>query len=65
MSDLNFTPAHEIAARIRSRDLSPVELMESCLSRIEETNPVLNAFIAMKPEQALSEARARRSHRPR
>jgi aspartyl-tRNA(Asn)/glutamyl-tRNA(Gln) amidotransferase subunit A len=58
VSDLNFAPAHELAARIRSRDLSPVELMESCLSRIEETNPLLNAFIAMRPEQALAEARA-------
>lgn len=58
MSDLNFAPAYNLAARIRSRDLSPVELMESCLSRIEKTNRVLNAFIAMKPEQALAEARA-------
>jgi len=58
VSDLNFAPAHELATRVRSRDLSPVELVESCLRRIEQTNPFLNAFIAMKPEQALAEARA-------
>ena len=58
MSDLWFTPAHELAQQIRSGALSPVELMEACLARIDETNPVLNAFIAMRPEQALADARA-------
>jgi Asp-tRNA(Asn)/Glu-tRNA(Gln) amidotransferase A subunit family amidase len=57
VSDLCFAPAHELAARIRSRELSPVELMEACLARIGEANPLLNAFIAMKPEQAMTEAR--------
>ncbi|MGQ9572944.1 MAG: amidase [Dehalococcoidia bacterium] len=58
MSELWFTPAHELADRIRSRQLSPVELMEACLARIEEVNPILNAFIAMRSEEALAEARA-------
>jgi len=58
MSELWFTPAHELAGHIRSRTLSPVDLMEACLERIEETNPVLNAFIAMRPEEALREARS-------
>jgi len=58
MSELWFTPAYELAERIRSRALSPVELMEACLARIEAVNPVLNAFIAMRPEEALGEARA-------
>ena len=55
---LCFKPAHELADLIRSRRLSPVELTEACLARIEETNPVLNAFIAMRPEEALADARA-------
>ncbi len=58
MSDLCFMPAHELAALMRSGKLSPVELMEACLGRIQETNPLLNAFIAMKPEAALKEAGA-------
>ena len=58
MSELWFTPAYELAGRIRSRDLSPVELMEACLERIDEVNPALNAFIAMRPEEALADARA-------
>jgi aspartyl-tRNA(Asn)/glutamyl-tRNA(Gln) amidotransferase subunit A len=58
MSELWFTPAHKLAQRIRSGQLSPVELIEACLERIQETNPTLNAFIAMRPEEALAEARA-------
>lgn len=58
MSDLWFKSAHELAAAVRSRQLSPVELMEACLQRIEEVNPILNAFIAMRPEEALADARS-------
>ena len=58
MSELWFKPAHELADAIHARKLSPVELMEACLQRIEQANPVLNAFIAMRPEEALGEARA-------
>lgn len=57
-SELCFKPAYELAELIRSKKLSPVELMQACLDRIEETNPTLNAFIAIKePEEALTEAR--------
>jgi aspartyl-tRNA(Asn)/glutamyl-tRNA(Gln) amidotransferase subunit A len=58
MSELWYTPAYDLAQAIRGRRLSPVELMEACLERIEEANPILNAFIAMRPEEALEEARA-------
>ena len=34
--DLCYTPATELAARIRARKLSPVELMKNALARIEE-----------------------------
>jgi aspartyl-tRNA(Asn)/glutamyl-tRNA(Gln) amidotransferase subunit A len=57
MSNLCFAPAYELAARIRSRDLSPVELLDACLARIDETNPLLNAFIAIKPDEARARAR--------
>ncbi len=58
MSELWFAPAHELADRIRRRDLSPVELMEACLARIDQANSAVNAFIAMRPEAALADARA-------
>ncbi len=52
-SDLCFKPAHELASRIRSKQLSPVELMQACLDRIEQTHPTLNAFIARRPRDEL------------
>lgn len=58
MTDLCFMPAHELAELIRTKKLSPVELLEACLARVEETNGALNAFIATKPERALAEARS-------
>lgn len=55
--DLAFVPATELAARIRSRALSPVELMRATLDRIERSQPVLNAFITIAADQALHAAR--------
>jgi Asp-tRNA(Asn)/Glu-tRNA(Gln) amidotransferase A subunit family amidase len=50
--------AVELAAAIRSRELSPLELIESCLRRTEETEPSLHAFLTLAPERALEEAKA-------
>ena len=51
-------PAIELAKLIRSKDLSPVELVEASLRRIEAVNPTINAFVAMRPDGALAEAKA-------
>jgi len=57
--ELCFAPAHVQAARLRSRELSPVELMRATLERIEAINPRLNAFVSMRPtEELLADARA-------
>ena len=56
--DLAFAPAHEIAAAVRGRDVSPVEVMDATLARIERVNPRLNAFVALRAEAAREEARA-------
>ncbi|TMB68093.1 MAG: amidase, partial [Chloroflexi bacterium] len=57
-SELNFTSAHELAQRIRSKQLSPVELMQACFDRIDETNEVLNAWTGMRDrDELLAEAR--------
>jgi aspartyl-tRNA(Asn)/glutamyl-tRNA(Gln) amidotransferase subunit A len=42
---------------LREGSLSPVELTEDCLARIEKLNPRLNAFITVTAESARSEAR--------
>ena len=57
-SELNFKPAHELVDLIRSRQLSPVELMHACLDRIGETENTLNAWCGMRPEEALEDAKA-------
>jgi aspartyl-tRNA(Asn)/glutamyl-tRNA(Gln) amidotransferase subunit A len=42
---------------LRTQQISPVELVDTCLSRIEEWNPRLNAFITVLAPQALEQAR--------
>lgn len=44
------------AELIRDREVSPRELVEACLRRIDEANPRLNAFRAVYREEALAEA---------
>jgi aspartyl-tRNA(Asn)/glutamyl-tRNA(Gln) amidotransferase subunit A len=43
--------------QLRRKVVSPVELTEACLKRIERYNPALNAFISVTREQALAAAR--------
>ncbi len=54
--DLLYTPATELAARIRAKALSPVELVENALARIEQVNPALNAFCFTYPDEARAAA---------
>lgn len=56
--DLCFLTAVELARRIRSREVSCVEVMEAHLRQIERTNPHVNAIVTLLPEQALERARA-------
>jgi aspartyl-tRNA(Asn)/glutamyl-tRNA(Gln) amidotransferase subunit A len=58
MTSIRSHSAVELANLIRSKVLSPVELMEETLNRIEEINPGLNAFVAMRAEDAMAEAKA-------
>ena len=46
-TELCFTPATELAAAIRERRLSPVEIMDAVLMRIEAVNPHINAYLAV------------------
>ncbi len=49
---LGYAPAVELVERYRSGELSPVEVVEAFLARIEAVNPKLNAYIALAPETA-------------
>jgi aspartyl-tRNA(Asn)/glutamyl-tRNA(Gln) amidotransferase subunit A len=56
--ELCWMPAAEMAAAIRKKKLSPVEVMRAVLGRIERLNPTLNAFVTLTAEQAMKDARA-------
>src|SRR5438552_14171091 len=55
--DLAALSLTEAAARIRTRSVTPTELTQACLARIETYNPKLNCFITVMREQALAQAR--------
>lgn len=48
----------EVAAAVREGRVSPVELVEEALRRIDLANPKLNAVVALRAEEALDDARA-------
>jgi aspartyl-tRNA(Asn)/glutamyl-tRNA(Gln) amidotransferase subunit A len=53
-----YAPVSELAAQIRARKLSPVELTEAYLQRLETVGRRLNAVAYVMRETALKEARA-------
>ncbi len=58
MPNLTFLSAVSMAEQIRQKKLSPVELVESHLTRIQELNPKLNAFVHVDAEGARRQAHA-------
>jgi aspartyl-tRNA(Asn)/glutamyl-tRNA(Gln) amidotransferase subunit A len=54
LTELTLSEASEL---VRSKRVSPVELTQACLNRIEEINPRLNAFITITADSALAQAR--------
>jgi len=55
--EICFMPATELAARIRRRDLSPVEVVEAFLERIEERNARINAYVTVIGDEAREAAK--------
>ncbi len=55
--DLTFTPAVELARLYRKRTVSPLEVMQALLARIDAVNPRVNAVVTLARESALREAR--------
>ena len=58
MKDLAQLTLKEVAAAIRRRKLSSVELTRSLLERIARWQPALNAFVRVEAEDALAAAKA-------
>jgi Asp-tRNA(Asn)/Glu-tRNA(Gln) amidotransferase A subunit family amidase len=57
MSELTLQSAASMAEKIRKKELSPIELVEAHLARIEKLNPKLNAFVQVDAEGARRAAR--------
>lgn len=56
--ELHFTSATELAARIRRKEVSAVEVMQAHLAQIERVNPTVNAIVTLDAEGAMQKARA-------
>jgi aspartyl-tRNA(Asn)/glutamyl-tRNA(Gln) amidotransferase subunit A len=55
--ELAWLPLERLAALVAGRKVSPVELVESALARIERLNPRINAFLTVTAEEARAAAR--------
>ncbi|MBT4098904.1 MAG: amidase [Gemmatimonadetes bacterium] len=55
--ELAYMSATELAERIRNRQLSPVEIVDAVIERIEARNPALNAVVFCGYEDARKQAR--------
>src|SRR6202142_1282883 len=57
-NDLAFLSIEQVAPLLRRRKISPVELVEAALARIERLNPAINAFITVVGDRARRQGRA-------
>jgi Asp-tRNA(Asn)/Glu-tRNA(Gln) amidotransferase A subunit family amidase len=55
--DVHYLNATDLAERIRTKELSPVEVVQAHLDRIAEVNPRVNAITTLTGEQALEAAK--------
>ncbi|MCC6928719.1 MAG: amidase [Gemmatimonadaceae bacterium] len=54
--DLAFLPAHRLAALLRARKVTSLQLTELYLARLERLNPTLNCVVTLMAAQARAEA---------
>ncbi|PYP60279.1 MAG: amidase [Gemmatimonadetes bacterium] len=55
MEELADRSASDLARLVRWREISPVEVVQACLARVERHNPTINAIVTLNP-RALDEA---------
>ena len=56
-ADLCYTPAVELAQLIHDKELSPVEVVDAFIERIDAVNPKLNAYVTLHHDQARAAAK--------
>ncbi|MFW6028170.1 MAG: amidase, partial [bacterium] len=54
--DLCYASATDLAAKVRNKVVSPVEVVRNALARLDEVEPFINAFVARDDERALAAA---------
>ena len=52
-----FENAHEILEKIKQKEVSAQEVLESFLKQVEVVNPKINAIVALDIERALEKAK--------
>jgi len=55
--DLCFSSISDLASRVAARELTALEVVRSFLSRIDQINPAVNAYMVVMAEQAEEDAR--------
>ena len=58
MTEIFYATIRDLGARYRRREISPVEVTQALLARIERLDPVLHAFVTLTADRALADARA-------
>ena len=61
-TDLAFLPAVEQAQLIRHKEISPAELTQIYIDRIDQLNPQLGTYFTVMAEQAIADAIAKTEH---
>ncbi|MFE3056538.1 amidase [Nocardia sp. NPDC059239] len=56
--ELCWMSAVELSARIAAREVSPLDVAEAVVRRIERVDPLLNAFVYHDPDRVLRDAKA-------
>ena len=55
--ELCYMSAGQLSRLVQAKEVSPVEIVDAHLARIDATDPVLNSFITLLPEEARAAAR--------
>jgi Asp-tRNA(Asn)/Glu-tRNA(Gln) amidotransferase A subunit family amidase len=57
MAELIDMDAIELVRLIRAGKISPLDVMEATLERIDAVSPLVNAFVSLRREEAIKEAK--------
>ena len=64
MDDFGWMDATDLAALVRAGDVTPLELVDAAIARIEGCNPSLNAVVTPMFERARTRPACRRGPAP-